>query len=85
MRLYKGDKSSDMNGQRWLVVSVTHFSNGHQTLQRYILVVMVKSVIKNNSKCLYENTRVCKFVDLGSEGLFLGDSYCSKKSSMGNI
>ena len=52
MRLYKGDKSSDMNGQRWLVVRVTHFISGHETLQRYILVVMVKSVMKDNSKCL---------------------------------
>ena len=52
---------------------------------RMTIVVMMKGVMENNSKCLYENTRVCKFVDLGSKGLFLGDSYCSKKSSLRNI
>jgi len=71
MRLYKNDKSSDMNGQRWLVVLVTHISSGHETLQRHILVVMMKGVLKENSKHLDVNTHVCKFVDLGSEGFYL--------------
>ena len=66
MRLLKYDKSSDMNGQRWLVVSVTHFSSGHGTLQRYILVVMVKSVKKNNSKCY---TRILACVNLWIQDL----------------
>jgi len=43
---------NNINGRCCLVIRVTHFSSGHGTLQRYILVVMVKSVVNDNSKCL---------------------------------
>ena len=35
------------------------------------IIVMIKGVLKDNSKYLGVNTYVCKFVDLGSEGFYL--------------